>query len=153
MASHPPSLRLKPSMNNTPNIFTSNSRFLPPPVRTVTQSHYVYRQSDSQRAAAFFNQDWTPTQTSGSSTEVPLSPSPSELPPVHELAPVPTTKLLVRDKQMGSHPPPFDEVLLSSSHRILQTMPQSWISSPSGSTGSTRTSRAKELRWGIEYAN
>lgn len=68
-------------MNNTPNIFTSNSRFLPPPVRTVPQSHYAYRHSDSQRAATFLNQDWTPTSTSGSSTEVPLSPSSSELPP------------------------------------------------------------------------
>ena len=65
-------------MNNTPNIFTSNSRFLPPPIRTVTQPHYPYRRSDTQRAAAFLNQDWTPTPTSA---EARLSPSSSELPP------------------------------------------------------------------------
>jgi hypothetical protein len=68
-------------MNNIPNIFTSNSRYLPPPIRTVTQSHYAYRRSDSQRAAAFLNQDWTPTPTSGTSAEVFPSPSSSELPP------------------------------------------------------------------------
>ena len=67
-------------MNNTPNIFTSNSRFLPPPIRTVSQSHYPYRSSDSQRAAAFLNQDWTPTPTS---TEALLSPTSSEIPPPH----------------------------------------------------------------------
>jgi len=72
-------------MNDTPNIFTSNSRYLPHPIRTVNQSSYTYRNSDCQRAAAFLNQDWTPTPTSGTSsnfsTEVPLSPSSSELPP------------------------------------------------------------------------
>jgi len=72
-------------MNNTPNIFTSNSRYLPPPIRTVNQSTYPYRHSDCQRAAAFLNQDWTPASTSGTSsnisTEVPPSPSSSELPP------------------------------------------------------------------------
>jgi len=72
-------------MNNTPNIFTSNSRYLPPPIRTVNQSSYAYRNSDCQRAASFLNQDWTPTPTSGTSsnfsTEVPPSPSSSELPP------------------------------------------------------------------------
>ena len=68
-------------MNNIPNVFTSNSRYLPPPIRTVTQPHYAYRRNDSQRAAAFLNQDWTPTPTSGNSTEVPLSPSSSEIPP------------------------------------------------------------------------
>ena len=69
-------------MNNTPNIFSnSNSRFLPPPIRTVTtHSHHPYGHHDSQRAAAFLNQDWTPTPTSGNSAEV-LSPSSSELPP------------------------------------------------------------------------
>ena len=65
-------------MNNTPNIFTSNSRFLPPPIRTVTQSQYPYRRSDSQRAAAFLNQDWTPTPISA---EALLSPTSSERPP------------------------------------------------------------------------
>lgn len=68
-------------MNNTPNIFTSDSRFLPPPIRTVTHPHYAYRRSDTQRAAVFLNQDWTPTSTSGASTEVAPSPSSSELPP------------------------------------------------------------------------
>jgi hypothetical protein len=72
-------------MNNTPNIFTSDSRFLPLPIRTINQSDYAYRRSDCQRAAAFLNQDWTPTPapvpSSNFSTEVPLSPSPSELPP------------------------------------------------------------------------
>lgn len=72
-------------MNDTPNIFTSNSRFLPPPIRTINQPDHAYRRSDCQRAAAFLNQDWTPTPTSAPSsnfsTEVPLSPSPSELPP------------------------------------------------------------------------
>jgi len=72
-------------MNNTPNIFTSNSRYLPPPIRTANQSDYAYRRSDCQRAATFLNQDWTPTPTSGTSqnfpTEIPLSPSTSEPPP------------------------------------------------------------------------
>jgi hypothetical protein len=72
-------------MNDTPNIFTSNSRYLPHPIRTVNQSDYTYRNSDCQRAATFLNQDWTPTPTSGTSsnfsTEVPPSPSSSELPP------------------------------------------------------------------------
>jgi uncharacterized Zn-finger protein len=70
-------------MNNTPNIFTSNSnsRFLPPPIRTVTaHSHHPYGHRDSRRAAAFLNQDWTPTSASGTSAEV-LSPSSSEQPP------------------------------------------------------------------------
>jgi hypothetical protein len=71
-------------MNNTPNIFTSDSRFLPPPIRTVNQSDHAYRRNDCQRAATFLNQDWTPTPTSvpssNFSTEV-LSPSSSELPP------------------------------------------------------------------------
>lgn len=68
-------------MNDTPNIFTSNSRFLPPPIRTLGQPQYAYRRSDSQRAAAFLNQDWTPTPTSATSPELPLSPTYSELPP------------------------------------------------------------------------
>lgn len=72
-------------MNNTPNIFTSNSRYLPPPIRTVNQSEYAYRRSDCQRAAAFLNQDWTPTPAARTPnnppTDVPLSPPPSELPP------------------------------------------------------------------------
>ena len=74
-------------MNNTPNIFTSNSssRYLPPPIRTVNQQPSSYRRSDCQRAAAFLNQDWTPTLTPGTSlnlpTEVPFSPSSSELRP------------------------------------------------------------------------
>ena len=69
-------------MNNTPNIFTSNSRYLPPPIRTINQSDHAYRRSDCQRAAAFLNQDWTPTSATPSnfSTEV-LSPSSSDLPP------------------------------------------------------------------------
>lgn len=73
-------------MNNTPNIFTSTSRYLPPPIRTVNQSDCAYRRSDCQRAAAFLNQDWTPTPTAGtpanSLTEPPpLSPSSSDPPP------------------------------------------------------------------------
>jgi hypothetical protein len=68
-------------MNTTPNIFTSNSRFLPPPVRTVNQHPSSYRRGDCQRAAAFLNQDWTPTPTSSNfPAEVPFSPS-AELPP------------------------------------------------------------------------
>ncbi|KAF9787129.1 hypothetical protein BJ322DRAFT_1107210 [Thelephora terrestris] len=65
-------------MNNTPNIFTSDSRFLPPPTRTVAQPLYPYRRSDSQRAAAFLNQDWTPTPASGTSSNplAGISPSP-----------------------------------------------------------------------------
>ena len=69
-------------MNNTPNVFTSNSRYLPPPIRTVDHHPSSYRRSDSQRAAAFLNQDWTPTSTSATSSnlsaELPFSPS-SEL--------------------------------------------------------------------------
>ena len=72
-------------MNNTPNIFTSNSRYLPPPIRTVNQSDCAYRRSDCQRAATFLNQDWTPTPATGTSAsllaELPLSPSSSEPPP------------------------------------------------------------------------
>ena len=72
-------------MNNTPNIFTSNSRFLPPPTRTTDQPLYPYRRSDCQRAAAFLNQDWTPTSSSGTPSnppsEIPLSPASSDLPP------------------------------------------------------------------------
>lgn len=72
-------------MNDTPNIFTSNSRFLPPPVRTVNQHPSSYRRGDCQRAAAFLNQDWTPTPTPGTSlnlpAEVPLSPSAEQPPP------------------------------------------------------------------------
>ena len=60
-------------MDNTPNIFTSNSRYLPPPIRTVHQSNNAY------------SQGWTPTPTSvissNFSTKVPLSSSSSELPP------------------------------------------------------------------------
>ena len=68
-------------MNNTPNVFTSNSRFLPPPIRTPSQSPHHYRRSDCQRAAAFLNQDWTPTTAfSNHLPEIPLSPSSSELP-------------------------------------------------------------------------
>ena len=81
----PPFLSCSFRMNNTPNIFTSDSRFLPPPVRTVNQPLQSYRRSDSQRAAAFLNQDWTPTPTSAttldSPTRVPVSPSSSDLPP------------------------------------------------------------------------
>ena len=73
-------------MNNTPNIFTSNSRYLPPPIRTVNQHPSSYRTGDCQRAATFLNQDWTPTSAAGTSsdlpTEVPFSPSSSDLPPL-----------------------------------------------------------------------
>ena len=72
-------------MNDIPNIFTSNSRLLPPPIRTVNQHPSSYRHSDSQRAASFLNQDWTPTSASATSlnlsAEVPFSPSSSELAP------------------------------------------------------------------------
>lgn len=72
-------------MNDTPNIFTSNSRYLPLPIRTPNQHSSSYRRSDSQRAATFLNQDWTPTPTSGTSSnlpaEVPFSPPSSELLP------------------------------------------------------------------------
>jgi hypothetical protein len=72
-------------MNDTPNVFTSNSRYLPPPIRTVNQPPSSYRHSDSQRAAAFLNQDWTPTSASATPsnlpTELSFSPSSSELLP------------------------------------------------------------------------
>lgn len=72
-------------MNNSPNIFTSNSRYLPPPIRSVNQSDCAYRRSDCQRAAAFLNQDWTPTpataMAANSLTEPPSSPSSSDPPP------------------------------------------------------------------------
>lgn len=68
-------------MNNTPNVFTSSSRYLPPPIRTVNHHPSSHRGSDCQRAAAFLNQDWTPTSTSSNPpAEVLFSPS-SELPP------------------------------------------------------------------------
>src|SRR5258705_352688 len=97
-------------MNNTPNIFTSNSRFLPPPIRTVSQSHYPYRSSDSQRAAAFLNQDWTPTPTSA---EALLSPTSSELPP-----PPPP------NQEFALSPPPLRLFHLSTPTPPLQSPPQ-----------------------------
>ena len=70
-------------MNDTPNVFTSNSRYLPPPIRTANQSPHSYKHSDCQRAAAFLNQDWTPTSATPSKTssEFSLSPPSAKLPP------------------------------------------------------------------------
>ena len=67
-------------MNDTPSIFTSNSRCLPPPTGTVNRHPHSRKHSDCQ-----LNQDWTSTSATPSkiSAEFPLSPSSSKLPPTH----------------------------------------------------------------------
>ena len=64
-------------MNDIPNIFTFNSRCLPPPTETVNRHPHPCKHSDCQ-----LNQDRNPTSATPSkpSAEFPLSPSSSKLP-------------------------------------------------------------------------